>query len=286
VIEAARKLLPLRRIEELRAALAPARRQGATIGLVPTLGALHDGHLALIAAARAACDVTVASLFVNPTQFGPAEDFTAYPRDEEADRAKLEAAGCDVLFAPEIGEMYPRPGLTTITVAGLSASAEGAFRPGHFAGVATVVAKLLMIVQPTHGFFGEKDYQQLMVVRRMVVDLDIPVRIEPVATVREPDGLALSSRNRYLSPEQRRIAAALNRELQIVARAAEAGADCAGAAREASERLIRAGFDAVDYIIVADAATLRPLARVTGKARVLGAARIGRTRLIDNVAVG
>jgi pantoate--beta-alanine ligase len=275
----------LRPIAALREALAPLRRQGAMIGLVPTMGALHEGHLSLVAASRAACAVTVASLFVNPTQFGPNEDFSAYPRDEEADRAKLAAAGCDILFAPGVDEMYPEPGVTTVAVSGVSEPAEGAFRPGHFAGVATVVTKLLMIVQPTHAFFGEKDYQQLQVIRRMVRDLDIPVRIEAVPTMREADGLAMSSRNRYLSPDERHIAASLNRELRAVAAAAAAGADCVAAADDAGDRLKQAGFDTVDYVLVVDAATLQPLVRVTGAARVMAAARIGRTRLIDNVPV-
>ena len=281
-----KRLRPLRRIAELRASLEPARRAGSAIGLVPTMGALHEGHLALVSASRARCAVTVASLFVNPTQFGPGEDFTAYPRDEEADRVKLEQAGCDVLFAPDAAEIYPRPLLTGVTVAGLSDGMEGRFRPGHFAGVATIVAKLLMIAQPSHAFFGEKDYQQLLVVRRLVEDLDIPVRIEAVPTLREPDGLAMSSRNRYLTPVERGIAPTLYRSLSdLAAEVADGRADCAAAAARATERLRQAGFDSVDYIIVADAATLAPLARVTGPARILGAARIGRTRLIDNIAV-
>jgi pantoate--beta-alanine ligase len=286
-VNEARRLRPLRTIAELRSALEPARRAGSAIGLVPTMGALHEGHVALVAASRAAGAVTVASLFVNPTQFGPAEDYTTYPRDEETDRAALERAGCDFLFAPEVAEIYPRPLATGITVAGLTEPLEGVFRPGHFTGVATVVAKLLMIAQPSHAFFGEKDYQQLLVVRRLVEDLDIPVRIEAVPTVREPDGLALSSRNRYLAPEERRIAPALHRTLaELAAEVAGGRADCAAAAMAAVARLRAAGFAAVDYVTVADAATLAPLARVTGPARVLGAARVGRTRLIDNLPVG
>jgi pantoate--beta-alanine ligase len=282
-----KRLRPLRTIAELRQALEPARRAGSTIGLVPTMGALHDGHVALVRAARARCDVAIASLFVNPTQFGPGEDFAAYPRDEEADRAKLAQAGCDFLFAPDAAEIYPRPLLTGITVAGLGDTMEGHFRPGHFAGVATVVTKLLMIAQPSHAFFGEKDYQQLLVVRRMVEDLDMPVGIEAVPTWREPDGLALSSRNRYLTPAERAVAPLLYRSLaDLAAEVADGRADCAPAAARATERLRQAGFDAVDYVAVADAATLAPLTRVAGPARVLGAVRIGRTRLIDNVAVG
>jgi pantoate--beta-alanine ligase len=281
------RLRPLRTIAELREALEPKRRAGSAIGLVPTMGALHDGHLALIQASRVLCAVTVASLFVNPTQFGPGEDFAAYPRDEEADRRTLEQAGCDLLFAPGAAEIYPRPLLTGITVSPLGDMLEGAFRPGHFAGVATVVTKLLMIAQPSHAFFGEKDYQQLLVVRRLVEDLDIPVRIEAVPTLREPDGLALSSRNRYLAPAERAVAPLLYRSLaDLAAEVADGRADCAAAAARATGRLRQAGFDAVDYLLVADAASLAPLTRVAGPARVLGGARIGRTRLIDNVPIG
>lgn len=183
--------------------------------------------------------------------------------------------------------MYPAPALTTVSVAGLSEGLEGVVRPGHFAGVATVVAKLLMIAQPSHAFFGEKDYQQLLIVRRMVADLDIAVRIEAVPTMREPDGLALSSRNTYLGPAERRVAPALNRELAAVAREVAGGqVACLDAAQQASARLIAAGFTAVDYLGVFDAESLQPLTRVAGPARVLGAARLGRTRLIDNVPVG
>jgi pantoate--beta-alanine ligase len=274
-----------RSVEALREAVAAWRGRGERVGLVPTMGAIHDGHLALVHTARSQGERVVASLFVNPKQFGPAEDFAAYPRDEAADLAAFRRAGVDLVFMPTVAEMYPPGFATTVEVGGVSEGLEGAHRPGHFAGVATVVAKLLLQCLPDAAYFGEKDYQQMLVVRRLVGDLAIPVRIEGVPTVREPDGLALSSRNVYLSPDERRVAPLLHRVLQdcaaeiagepdAVAVILQHGVDC----------LAAAGF-AVGYLELRDAATLVPLPRLAGPARLLAAARLGRTRLIDNVPV-
>src|ERR1700716_2729860 len=207
----------VRTVAGLREAVGGWRAKGERIGLVPTMGALHQGHLALVAAARRDCQRVVASLFVNPKQFGPREDFTAYPRDEAADLAKFREGGVDLVFAPTVAEMYPSGFVTAVRLGGIGEVIEGAHRPGHFDGVATVVSKLLLQCLPDAAYFGEKDYQQLMVVRRLVRDLDIPVRIEGVATVREADGLALSSRNVYLSPEERRAAPQLHQVLNETA---------------------------------------------------------------------
>jgi len=275
-----------RTVPELRQAVAGWRREGARVGLVPTMGALHEGHLALLRAARGECGRSVVSIFVNPTQFAPHEDLAAYPRDEAADVAQLERAGCDLLFAPGVAEMYPEGFATTVTVDRLARGLCGPHRPGHFAGVATVVTKLLLQCLPDIAYFGEKDYQQLQIVRRAARDLDVPVRIEGVATVREPDGLALSSRNVYLSPEERRAASALPRALDgIVRRLAGAPGAVAGALADARAALEAAGFARIDYVEVVDAANLEPVARVDRPARVLAAAHLGRTRLIDNMAV-
>jgi pantoate--beta-alanine ligase len=280
-------LTVVRTVADLRRAVAEHRAAGHTVGLIPTMGALHAGHVSLVQGALDHGDVPVASIFVNPTQFGPNEDFAAYPRDEAADFAKLEAAGCRFAFAPDVGEMYPGPQLTTVTVGGsITEGLCGPFRPGHFQGVATVVAKLLMMAMPDRGYFGEKDYQQLQVLKRMARDLNMPVEIVGMPTVREPDGLALSSRNRYLSPDERKTARALYRELGSVADAVRDGAvPCAKVADQAARALLAAGFDKVEYLTVVDAESLAPLERVTGPARVAAAARLGRTRLIDNVAV-
>ena len=208
----------VRTVADLRRAVAEHRTAGRTIGMIPTMGALHAGHVSLVRGALDRGDVPVASIFVNPTQFGPNEDFAAYPRDEAADFARLEAAGCRIAFAPAVEEMYPGPQLTAVTVGGsITEGLCGPFRPGHFQGVATVVAKLLLMALPDRGYFGEKDYQQLQVLKRMTRDLDMPVEIVGMPTVREPDGLALSSRNRYLSPEERKTALALHRELMTLA---------------------------------------------------------------------
>lgn len=274
-----------RTVAALRAAVVVWRAQRQRIALVPTMGAIHAGHLALVHAARAECDRVVASLFVNPKQFGPAEDFAAYPRDEKADLAAFAGAGTDLVFMPPVEEMYPSGFATSVEVSGVGDGLEDAQRPGHFAGVATVVCKLLLQSLPDSAYFGEKDYQQLMVVRRFVRDLDIPVRIEGVPTVREPDGLALSSRNVYLSPEQRQTAPLLYRALRDAAAAIAEHPSKVAAALERAIGALRAGGFAVDYLELRDAVSLAPVSRLAAPARLLAAARLGRTRLIDNISV-
>ncbi len=276
------------RVAELRGAVAGWRRAGARVALVPTMGGLHAGHLRLVEEARRHAGRVIASVFVNPTQFGPGEDFDRYPRQLEADAALLEGAGCDLLFAPPVGEVY-RPGFqTTVRVAGLSEPWCGAVRPGHFDGVATVVTKLLNMATPDVALFGEKDWQQLAIVRRLVRDLDLPVAVVGVPTVRDADGLALSSRNAFLSPGERARAAALPRALEAARRAILAGAAVEAALAEARQMLTEAGFQTIDYLALVDAETLdtilvhRPGDR---SARLMAAARIGTTRLIDNLAL-
>jgi pantoate--beta-alanine ligase len=273
-----------RSVFELRRRVRVWRRAGETVALVPTMGALHAGHLALVSRARELCDRVVASLFVNPTQFGPKEDFSRYPREERADAAKLTAARCDLLFAPGIEEMYPTGFSTSVAAGAIGERLCGRFRPGHFSGVATVVVKLLLQSQADVACFGEKDYQQLQVIRRVVHDLDIPVRIEGVATVRESDGLALSSRNAYLTQDERAVAPALQRTLHDVARRIERGEASIPAALAAGlAELERAGFAPIDYLEACDAETLAPLECADRPGRLLAAAWLGRTRLIDNV---
>ncbi len=275
----------VRDVASLRAQVAAARAEGRQVALVPTMGALHAGHLSLLDIARAHAGFVVASLFVNPAQFAPGEDFARYPRDEARDRALLAGAGCDLLFAPEVETVYPPGFRTSVTVPGLSEAFEGAARPGHFAGVATVVTKLFGMVQPDVAVFGEKDWQQLAIIRRLTADLDLPVTILAGPTRRDPDGLALSSRNAYLSPAERAVAAAFPRALQEAAAALAAGRDV-GASLAAAERAIRAaGFDAVDYVALVAPDTLAPLAALDRPARLLAAARIGATRLLDNLEV-
>ena len=267
--------------------LAHARpRLAGAVALVPTMGALHAGHLALIAEARARAQTVAATIFVNPLQFGPGEDLDRYPRREADDQALLEAGGCDLLWLPEAGEFYPPGFATSVRVAGLSELWEGAARPGHFDGVATVVAKLLTAVAPDLALFGEKDFQQLAVIRRLVADLALPVEIVAVPTVRDRDGLALSSRNAYLSPDDRRRAAALPQALEAARHAIESRAAIGPALDEARRALADAGFSTVDYVALVDAASLAPLDAPDGEMRLLAAATIGGTRLIDNVAVG
>ena len=277
-----------RDLPSLRAATAAFRAAGRRLGIVPTMGALHEGHLALVAAARAAnADAVAASIFVNPLQFNANEDLARYPRDEEGDLAKLRAAGCDLVWIPPVEVMYPPGSATVIEVAGPSAGWEGDARPGHFRGVATVCCKLFLQSQAEIAAFGEKDWQQLQVVTRMVADLDIPVRILPVPTVREADGLAMSSRNRFLSAEERAAAPMLYRSLQDAAAAIVAGADVAASLAGASAALVRFGF-APDYLALVEAETLRPLQarRADGPMRLVAAARLGSVRLLDNMAVG
>jgi pantoate--beta-alanine ligase len=256
------------------------------VALVPTMGALHAGHIALVDAARSRGAQAVVSIFVNPTQFGPNEDLDAYPRREAADVAMLEGAGAALLWAPDVAMMYPAGFATGIAVSGVSERWDGAARPGHFAGVATVVAKLLLQVRPDIALFGEKDYQQLAVIRRMVADLDMGIEIVGVPTQRDDDGLALSSRNAYLAPDERVAALALPRALGEAKATIEKGGDIAPALAAAVARLARAGFDPIDYVALVDAATLEPIERLDAPARLLAAARLGRTRLIDNLAVG
>ena len=275
----------VRSVAELRAHVAAWRAAGERVGLVPTMGALHAGHMALVAAAREHCRRTVASIFVNPKQFGPREDFSSYPRPIEDDLAKLAEAGTDLAFIPTVEEMYPEGFATTISVAGPSEGLCGAQRPGHFDGVATIVAKLLIQAAPDAVFFGEKDYQQLMVVRRMVRDLDLPVEIVGVPTVREPDGLALSSRNVYLSPDERRLAPNLHRAMREAAAEIAGGAAPDAVLRRQIDELNGLGFR-VEYLELRDAMTLAPLTALpAAPARLLAAVHLGRTRLIDNIAV-
>lgn len=255
------------------------------VGFVPTMGALHEGHLALLAAAKAAGLPVAASIFVNPTQFGPKEDFAKYPRDEEGDLAKLEGAGCALAWLPHVDVMYPPHGATAIHVNGPAVHWEGASRPGHFAGVATVVAKLFGQLQPDSAYFGEKDWQQVQVVSRMVADLHLPVRIVPVPTVRETDGLAMSSRNAYLTPGERKASPVLHAALQHAAREIVAGKEVAAILHNARHEVALAGI-VPDYIALVHAETLEPIAGLVHPARLIAAAKLGHVRLLDNIPVG
>ena len=275
----------VRDLESLRAEIASFREKGETIALVPTMGALHDGHMALIEAAKTRADRVVASIFVNPRQFGPNEDLDAYPRKELADAAMLQAAGCALLWLPPVEVMYPEGYATNVSVSGVTEMLDGAARPGHFDGVATVVSKLFNQVRPDTALFGEKDYQQLLVIRRMVTDLNMPIEVEGVTTQRDEDGLALSSRNAYLAPEEREAARALPRALGEAARSIAAGGDVAEALAKAVAQLEKAGFGPIDYVSLRDAETLEPMEQFDRPARLLAAARLGRTRLIDNLPV-
>jgi len=273
----------VRQLDDLRAAIKLWKSEGQRIALVPTMGALHAGHMALVDAARRAGDRVVVSIFVNPRQFGANEDLARYPRKEAADSRMLADAGVDLLWMPPVEIVYPEGFATNVSVSGVSEVLEGAHRPGHFDGVATVVAKLFGQVRPDVALFGEKDWQQLAVIRRMTADLDLPVEVQSVPTQRDDDGLALSSRNAYLMPEDRARAIALPRALGAAERAIAEGADPEAALAQARETLAAAGFE-VDYVALADAGTLGdPL---PGRpARLLAAARIGGTRLIDNIPV-
>ena len=274
-----------RAVADLRRLVSSWRREGRSVALVPTMGALHVAHLALVEAARLRADRVVVSVFVNPTQFAPNEDFAAYPRDEASDLAKLAAAGIDAVFAPSTVEMYPVGFATSVLVAGPAQGLETEFRPHFFGGVATVVAKLLLACLPDIAIFGEKDYQQLLVVRRMAADLAIPVEILGHPTLREEDGLALSSRNAYLSPEQRQAAPLLYRSLERAAGAIRAGEPPSAPLDRARDDLVRGGFD-VDYVELRNADTLALVTDLFGEPlRLLAAARLGRTRLIDNIPV-
>ena len=276
----------IRELASLRAAVREFREEGKRIALVPTMGALHAGHLALVEEGLRRADVVVTSIFVNPRQFAPHEDLERYPRRERADAQLLEKAGCAVLWAPAVEDIYPDGFATNISVAGVSEVLDGAARPGHFDGVATVVLKLFNQVKPDLALFGEKDWQQLAVVRRMAADLDLEVDIVGVPTVRDDQGLALSSRNAYLIGEELAKARALPRALGEAAAAIERGEPVAGALAAAAERLVEAGFDPIDYVSLRDAETLAPVDALGERpARLLAAARMGSARLIDNLPV-
>jgi len=276
-------LLVVRRVRDLRLRIDAWRDAGESVALAPTMGALHAGHLALVTRGKALADRVVASIFVNPAQFAPDEDFARYPRNEAGDAEKLLAVGCDLLYAPSVEEIYP-PGFGTAVSAGAIAEGLcGRFRPGHFAGVATVVTKLLQQSEVDVALFGEKDYQQLQVVRHVARDLDIPVHIEGVPTVRDQDGLALSSRNAYLSRVDRAIAPTIYRVLSEAARRIKSGTEIATALADANAELKRSGFSRIDYLEAVDAESLAPLARADRPGRILVAVWLGETRLIDNV---
>jgi pantoate--beta-alanine ligase len=274
-----------RTVDDLRATLAEWRREGLRIALVPTMGALHEGHLDLVRAARERADRVVVSVFVNPTQFGPKEDFGSYPRTEASDVEKLAALGVEAVFAPNAAEMYPEGFATTISLSGPALGLETDFRPHFFAGVATVVGKLLIAVMPDFAVFGEKDYQQLLVVRRLVRDLRLPTEIVGLPTVREADGLALSSRNAYLSDEERRLATTIARVMREAADRIRAGGAVDPALDEGRAALEKAGFR-VDYLVLRNAETLAELVDPASEPRrMLAAAWLGKTLLIDNIAV-
>jgi pantoate--beta-alanine ligase len=272
-----------RRAAAVRRAIAAWRRRGARIAFVPTMGAIHEGHLSLVRRARRDAGRVAASIFVNPLQFGPKEDYRRYPRPLARDRARLRAAGVDLLWEPGVRDLYPDGHRTRVRVTGLEDVLEGASRPGHFAGVATVVLELLNVVTPDVLWLGQKDAQQAAIVERMVTDLRLPVRVRRGATVREPDGLALSSRNAYLAPEERRDAVALWQGLRAARRALANGERSAARVRAAVRRVWRRfGKVREDYVAVVDAATLAPLDRVRGRVLVAVAAHVGPARLIDN----
>ncbi len=276
------KIDVVRSVAALRAVVRPQKRDGKKIGLVPTMGALHQGHLELVKTARRMSDVVIATIFVNPLQFNQQADLAAYPRDEATDLNLLAATGTDLVFVPSVGEMYPKGFATEIRVKNLTDHLDGPARPGHFEGVATVVTKLFTQTEPDIAFFGEKDFQQLQVIRRLARDLDLPVEVVGVPTVREPDGLAMSSRNRNLSDTQRKIAARLPEILgHAIQRLAE-GAQAAPVLENARAALGNAGFDAIDYVELCDTETLHPLAAAQPGSRLFAAVHLGTTRLIDN----
>lgn len=274
----------IKKKDKMRGLVDEAKARGETVGLVPTMGFFHEGHLELMRRARAECDVVVVTLFVNPTQFGPGEDLDAYPRDFERDRALAESVGVDYIFAPEVEEMYPEGAATFVEVEELHRVMCGRTRPGHFRGVATIVSKLFNIVPAHRAYFGQKDAQQLVIIRKMAADLDFPIEIIPVPTVRESDGVAMSSRNTYLEPEEREQAIALHRSLEAARLLVEQGQRQAGKIRSAMENLIST-FPLVnlEYISICDNIFLRPLEELSGEVLVAVAARIGRARLIDNM---
>jgi pantoate--beta-alanine ligase len=270
--------------EAVRQAVLEARQEGKTVGLVPTMGALHEGHLSLLDAARAECDLTVVSVFVNPTQFGPHEDFRKYPRDLQRDLAQLGSRGCDLVFAPAEKELYGAKHTTFVDVGPLGQILEGEFRPTHFRGVATIVLKLFLLAPADRAYFGRKDYQQTIVVRQMVADLNVPIDIRVCPTLREPDGLAMSSRNTYLSADERLRAVALSRSLQLAGRLVAEGERNVDIIRKQMRREIdNAGGANVQYIAFVADGTLTPVEQINGPTTVALAATVGKTRLIDNV---
>jgi pantoate--beta-alanine ligase len=275
----------LRRLDDLRAATRPWSREGARIGVVPTMGALHDGHLSLVAAAKAVCDRVIVTIFVNPKQFNNPADLENYPRTETEDARKLERFGVDALWVPDADQMYPRAFATTVSVAGLTDVMEGAFRPGHFDGVATVVTKLFTQTSATDAFFGEKDFQQLLVVRRMAADLDLGVTVHGCPTIRDIDGLALSSRNLLLSDRARTTAPRLHEEMEAIAEGLRGGGDFAALCARAAARLEKAGFARVDYLDLRAEDDLAALDAPDRPARLFAAAWLAGVRLIDNIAV-
>jgi pantoate--beta-alanine ligase len=274
-------------IAELRRAVSTAKEERKSIGFVPTMGALHEGHLSLIKESKEQNDFTVVSIFVNPTQFGPNEDLTRYPRPFEADAAKCEITGVDLIFAPSIEEVYPEGFSTFVDVGGITEVLEGASRPGHFRGVTTIVLKLFTAVEPTRAYFGMKDYQQLKVIQKMVHDLNLNVEIVPVPTFRESDGLAMSSRNEYLDPGQRKAALVLYRALIAAREAIQKGEKNVESVRQVAMTPINVEpLASVDYIAVVDPETLQPMKKIAGQTLVVLAVRIGSTRLIDNMLIG
>ena len=275
----------IRDIGQLGSALVALRAGGKRVALVPTMGALHAGHLSLVEEAKRQADRVVATIFINPLQFGEGEDLERYPRQEKEDSRALDQAGCDLLWVPAPEQIYPAGFSTKVTVAGLTNRWEGEARPGHFDGVTTVVAKLFNTIRPDIAVFGEKDFQQLAVIRRMTADLNMGVQIVAVPTVRDGDGLALSSRNSYLSEDERARALALPRALEMAADAIEQGQAVNGAIAEARRALDDAGFAPIDYVALVDEATLEPIQSPGGRMRLIAAAKIGKTRLIDNVPV-
>lgn len=275
----------IRNLNDLRARVAAWKAAGQRVAVVPTMGALHDGHLSLVAAARAACDRVIVTLFVNPRQFDNPDDLSTYPRTEDSDRAALAPHGVDLLFAPDVAQVYPQGFATTVSVAGLSQGLCGDFRPGHFDGMATVVTKLFTMTQADDGFFGEKDWQQLQIVRRLVADLNLPVTVHGCPTLRAVDGLAMSSRNQRLSPADRATAPALYAAMRDAARAIGAGQPVAQALDAARAQVVAAGFDRVEYLELRHAHDLTPLDRPTAPARLLAAAWLGPVRLIDNIGL-
>jgi pantoate--beta-alanine ligase len=274
-----------RTVAALRQLTKAWRAADETIGLVPTMGALHAGHLALVETSVTKCDRTIATIFINPKQFGPSEDLSRYPRRESDDVSLLAAAGVDGVFAPGVDEIYPDTHATSVQVGGVTQLFEGAHRPGHFDGVTTIVCKLLLQALPDYAYFGEKDFQQLVTIKRMVEDLNIPVEITGVKTIREEDGLALSSRNEYLDTNQRMIAPSLYRILRATADEISSGIPVQQAVATAEQTLLDAGFDGVDYLDCVNSLTFEPISMLKRPARLIAAAHLGRTRLIDNLSL-